>query len=31
VLETGSMTVEGTTQDLLGNEEVKAAYLGGHK
>jgi branched-chain amino acid transport system ATP-binding protein len=31
VLETGSLTVEGTTQELLGNEEVKAAYLGGHK
>jgi branched-chain amino acid transport system ATP-binding protein len=31
VLETGSLTVEGTTKDLLGNEEVKAAYLGGHK
>ena len=31
VLETGTLTVEGTTKDLLGNEEVKAAYLGGHK
>jgi len=30
VLETGSMTVEGTTSDLLDNEEVRAAYLGGH-
>ena len=30
VLETGSMTVEGTTADLLDNEEVRAAYLGGH-
>lgn len=30
VLETGSMTVEGTTADLLGNAEVRAAYLGGH-
>jgi len=30
VLETGSMTVEGTTAQLLGNEEVRAAYLGGH-
>jgi branched-chain amino acid transport system ATP-binding protein len=30
VLETGSMTVEGTTTDLLDNEEVRAAYLGGH-
>jgi branched-chain amino acid transport system ATP-binding protein len=30
VLETGNMTVEGTTSDLLDNEEVRAAYLGGH-
>ena len=30
VLETGSMTVEGTTANLLDNEEVRAAYLGGH-
>jgi branched-chain amino acid transport system ATP-binding protein len=30
VLETGSLTVEGTTSDLLGNAEVRAAYLGGH-
>jgi branched-chain amino acid transport system ATP-binding protein len=30
VLETGSMTVEGTTAQLLGNEAVRAAYLGGH-
>ena len=30
VLETGSLTVEGTPQDLLNNEEVRAAYLGGH-
>jgi branched-chain amino acid transport system ATP-binding protein len=30
VLETGSMTVEGTTSQLLDNEEVRAAYLGGH-
>ena len=30
VLETGSLTVEGTTAELLGNEEVRAAYLGGH-
>ena len=30
VLETGSLTVEGTPQDLLDNEEVRAAYLGGH-
>jgi branched-chain amino acid transport system ATP-binding protein len=30
VLETGSLTVEGSTADLLDNEEVRAAYLGGH-
>jgi branched-chain amino acid transport system ATP-binding protein len=30
VLETGSLTVQGTTSELLGNEEVRAAYLGGH-
>ena len=30
VLETGSMTVEGTTSQLLDNEQVRAAYLGGH-
>ena len=30
VLETGSMTVEGTTANLLDNEQVRAAYLGGH-
>jgi len=30
VLETGNMTVEGTTAQLLNNEEVRAAYLGGH-
>ncbi|HXX13142.1 MAG TPA: ABC transporter ATP-binding protein [Burkholderiales bacterium] len=30
VLETGNMTVEGTTAQLLDNEEVRAAYLGGH-
>jgi branched-chain amino acid transport system ATP-binding protein len=30
VLETGSLTVEGSTSELLGNEEVRAAYLGGH-
>ena len=30
VLETGNLTVEGTPQDLLDNEEVRAAYLGGH-
>jgi len=30
VLETGSLTVEGSPQDLLDNEEVRAAYLGGH-
>jgi len=30
VLETGEMKVEGTPRELLGNEEVRAAYLGGH-
>jgi branched-chain amino acid transport system ATP-binding protein len=30
VLETGRLTVAGTTADLLDNEEVRAAYLGGH-
>ena len=30
VLETGEMKVEGSPKDLLGNEEVRAAYLGGH-
>ena len=30
VLETGSLTVEGTTTELLDNEDVRAAYLGGH-
>ena len=30
VLETGNMTVEGTTTQLLDNDEVRAAYLGGH-
>jgi branched-chain amino acid transport system ATP-binding protein len=30
VLETGSLTVEGSTAELLDNEEVRAAYLGGH-
>ena len=29
VLETGSLTVQGSTADLLDNEEVRAAYLGG--
>lgn len=31
VLETGSLIVEGTPGDLLDNEEVRAAYLGGGK
>ena len=31
VLVTGSMTVEGTPAQLLNNEEVRAAYLGGGK
>ncbi len=30
VLETGNLKVEGTTTQLLDNEEVRAAYLGGH-
>jgi branched-chain amino acid transport system ATP-binding protein len=30
VLETGNVTVEGSTTELLDNEEVRAAYLGGH-
>jgi branched-chain amino acid transport system ATP-binding protein len=30
VLETGNLTVQGSTAELLGNEEVRAAYLGGH-
>jgi branched-chain amino acid transport system ATP-binding protein len=30
VLETGNLTVQGTTGELLGNEQVRAAYLGGH-
>ena len=30
VLETGEMKVEGSPKELLGNEEVRAAYLGGH-
>ena len=29
VLEVGTLTVEGTPKELLGNEEVRAAYLGG--
>jgi branched-chain amino acid transport system ATP-binding protein len=31
VLETGNLIVEGTPGDLLDNEEVRAAYLGGGK
>jgi branched-chain amino acid transport system ATP-binding protein len=31
VLVTGNLTVEGTPAQLLGNEEVRAAYLGGGK
>ena len=31
VLETGNLTVEGSPAELLGNEEVRAAYLGGAK
>jgi branched-chain amino acid transport system ATP-binding protein len=30
VLETGNLTMEGSASDLLGNDEVRAAYLGGH-
>ena len=30
VLETGTLTVSGSAQELLGNEQVRAAYLGGH-
>ncbi len=30
VLETGELKVEGSPKELLGNEEVRAAYLGGH-
>jgi branched-chain amino acid transport system ATP-binding protein len=30
VLETGEMKIEGAPKELLGNEEVRAAYLGGH-
>jgi branched-chain amino acid transport system ATP-binding protein len=29
VLETGTIKLEGTGQELLNNEEVKKAYLGG--
>ena len=29
VLETGNLTVEGSPAELLGNEDVRAAYLGG--
>ena len=29
VLETGSISLEGKASDLLSNEEVKKAYLGG--
>ena len=30
VLETGEMKIEGSPKELLGNEQVRAAYLGGH-
>ncbi len=30
VLETGTLILEGKPQELLDNEEVRAAYLGGH-
>jgi len=31
VLVTGEITVEGTPDQLLNNEEVRSAYLGGGK
>lgn len=31
VLETGNLTIEGSPRDLLDNEQVRAAYLGGAK
>jgi branched-chain amino acid transport system ATP-binding protein len=31
VLETGTLIVQGSPGDLLDNEEVRAAYLGGHR
>jgi branched-chain amino acid transport system ATP-binding protein len=31
VMVTGNITVEGTPSQLLNNEEVRAAYLGGGK
>jgi branched-chain amino acid transport system ATP-binding protein len=30
VLETGEIKIEGSPKELLGNDEVRAAYLGGH-
>jgi len=30
VLESGNITIEGTPKELLGNEQVRIAYLGGH-
>ena len=30
VLETGTLILEGSPRELLDNEEVRAAYLGGH-
>jgi branched-chain amino acid transport system ATP-binding protein len=28
ILETGEITLQGTSQDLLGNEHIRKAYLG---
>ncbi len=31
VLQTGTITMEGTSKDLLHNPEIEEAYLGGRK
>jgi branched-chain amino acid transport system ATP-binding protein len=31
VLETGRLVVEGTPDQLWGNDEIRSAYLGGRK